>query len=63
MSKEVAPTLFMNEFLQVFIYSICYQFFHDLSGSGAQAGSNVTLSIDLVDGTTFKIIGLMLCSY
>jgi hypothetical protein len=29
----------------------------------AEKGSNVTLSIDLVGGSAFKIIGVLLCNH
>lgn len=42
--------------------SISYPFEYDLKDNKATVGSNVTLSIDLVGGTTFKILGIMLCN-
>jgi hypothetical protein len=32
-----------------------------LKDDWAEKGSNVTITIDLVSGTTFKILGMMLC--
>lgn len=46
------------------IHSVSYPFEFDLGEDNkARQGSNITLSIDLVGGKVFKIIGLMLCSY
>jgi len=42
--------------------SVSYPFVYDLDDHAAKKGSNITLSIDLAGGTTFKIIGLMLCN-
>jgi len=42
--------------------SISFPYIYDLKDNKAVKGSNITLSIDLVGGTTFKIIGLMLCN-
>jgi hypothetical protein len=42
-------------------YSISYPFEYDLKDDWAEKGSNITITIDLVSGTTFKILGMMLC--
>jgi hypothetical protein len=41
--------------------SISYPFEYDLKDDWAEKGSNITITIDLVSGTTFKILGMMLC--
>lgn len=44
------------------LFSVSYPFEYDLKDNKAVKGSNITLSIDLVGGTTFKILGMMLCN-
>jgi len=39
-----------------------YAFEYDLKGNKAEKGSTVSLSVKLIGGTTFKIIGMMLCN-
>jgi hypothetical protein len=41
--------------------SISHLFQHDLKDNMAAIGSNITVTIDLIGGTTYKIIGMMLC--
>jgi len=43
-------------------FSVSFAFEHDLKDNMAVKGSNITLSVDLVGGTTFKILGMMLCN-
>jgi len=43
--------------------SVSYTDVMELSGHGAGVGDGLTLEIELVGGTTFKIQGLMICSY
>lgn len=42
--------------------SVSHPFEYDLKEHKAEMGSDITLSVDLVGGTTFKIIGMMLCN-
>ena len=49
-------------FLLVHRFSVSYPFEYDLEDNKAVKGSNITVTIDLVGGTTFKILGMMLCS-
>lgn len=42
-------------------FSVSHPFEYDLKENKAETGSDITLSIDLVGGTTFKILGMMLC--
>jgi hypothetical protein len=44
-----------------FFRSISHLFQHDLKDNMAAIGSNITVTIDLIGGTTYKIIGMMLC--
>ena len=43
------------------LHSTSHLFRHDLKDYMAVTGSNITVTIDLIGGTTFKIIGMMLC--
>jgi hypothetical protein len=42
--------------------SVAHPFEYDLKEHKAESGSDITLAIDLVGGTTFKILGMMLCN-
>ena len=58
-----SSSVLTNETYSILIfYSPSYPFEHDLKGNQAKKGSNITLSIDLIGGKIFKIIGMMLCS-
>ena len=41
---------------------ITYHFGVDLEDNRAKAGSDVELKVELVEGFSFKILGMMLCS-
>jgi hypothetical protein len=43
-------------------FSVAHPFEYDLKEHTAERGSDITLAIDLVGGTTFKILGMMLCN-
>jgi hypothetical protein len=52
----------MKRIVLILCFSVSHPFEYDLKEHKAERGSDITLSIDLVGGTTFKIIGMMLCS-
>ena len=42
--------------------SVSYPFVFEFGDQKVMKGSNIYLTIDLVGGSTFKIIGLMVCN-
>lgn len=59
---SLLPTKHTPKYAVLSFCSESYAFEYDLGENKAEKGSTVTLSVSLIGGTTFKIIGMMLCN-